>query len=233
MPRCGCLRQDALRRLNGEAQALVVLDGGFQIRDPVHEMIELHSHILRPRQRCENLCTPEKSRVSSRRSPGVVPPEAQAAAVHERVVGSPLFVREIVRLLPPSPPLSSAAAMRRSPDDRQFPCIRRRDGHRDPCLLTDGWSRRAFRRYRLVMRPFGELIRRRCLAAIVCRARQGRPQLNHDVLALAWDRHRVLTGDIRPAAGSSSVRKSSPVYSPGSTRTSQFPESSRITASTP
>jgi hypothetical protein len=30
---------------------------------------------------------------------GVVPPEAQAAAVHERTEGNPLFVREIVRLL--------------------------------------------------------------------------------------------------------------------------------------
>ena len=82
--------------LDGEAQALVVLRGRIEIRNPVHQVVESHTRILlRPGQRCENLCTPEKSRVSSRRSPGVVPPEAQAAAVHERVVGSPLFVREI------------------------------------------------------------------------------------------------------------------------------------------
>src|SRR6266545_4822135 len=40
-------------RLDGEAQALVGLRGCIQIRDPVHEMVELHSHILLPRHRCE------------------------------------------------------------------------------------------------------------------------------------------------------------------------------------
>jgi hypothetical protein len=34
--------------LDGEAQALVVLHGCIQIRDPVHEMVELHSNILFP-----------------------------------------------------------------------------------------------------------------------------------------------------------------------------------------
>ena len=40
-------------------------------------------------------------------------------------------------------------------------------------LLTDERSRRAFRRYWLVIRPFSGLIRRRWLAAIVRRASQG------------------------------------------------------------
>jgi hypothetical protein len=40
-------------------------------------------------------------------------------------------------------------------------------------LLTDEQSRRAFGRYWLLIRPFSGLIRRRWLAAIVCRANQG------------------------------------------------------------
>jgi hypothetical protein len=40
-------------------------------------------------------------------------------------------------------------------------------------LLTDERSRRAFGRYWLLIRPFSGLIRRRWLAAIVCRANQG------------------------------------------------------------
>lgn len=40
-------------------------------------------------------------------------------------------------------------------------------------LLTDERSRRAFRRYWLIIRPFSGLIRRRWLAAIVRRAGQG------------------------------------------------------------
>jgi hypothetical protein len=35
--------------LDGEAQRLVGLHGRLQIRDPVHEMVELHCHILLPR----------------------------------------------------------------------------------------------------------------------------------------------------------------------------------------
>jgi hypothetical protein len=38
-------------------------------------------------------------------------------------------------------------------------------------LLTDDGSRRAFRRYWLVIRPFSGVIRRRWLAAIVRRSR--------------------------------------------------------------